>query len=49
MSVQQNGIPRLNPDRINVHEVVMQDEVMMRLQLKWKNALLLRATYQRKK
>jgi hypothetical protein len=49
MFVQQYGVPWLYPDRINVHEIVMKDEVMMRLQLKWDDALLLRATYQRKK
>jgi len=49
MFMQQNGVLRLYPDRINIHEIVMQDEVMMRLQLEWDDALLLRATYQRKK
>jgi len=49
MFVQQNGVLRFYPDRINVHEIVMQNEVMMRLQLKWDDALLLRAAHQRKK
>jgi hypothetical protein len=48
MFVQQNGVVRLYLNRVNVHEIVMQNEVMMRLRLKRDRARVLRATYERK-
>ena len=48
MFVQQNGVVRLYLNRVNVHEIVMQNEVMMRLRLKGNNVRVVRATRDRK-
>jgi hypothetical protein len=47
MFVQQHGVFSFYLDGINVHVIIMQNEVMMRLQLKGDNTLLLRAKHER--